>query len=87
MQYQATPTHLAEHVREHWGVEALHHLRDVTLHEDASEIHNGSAPRVMASLRDTALGLADLVGWPSLATAVDHWSHLDHALDLIHPRT
>ncbi|MER7481268.1 hypothetical protein ABTX60_27115 [Streptomyces sp. NPDC126510] len=86
--HQATPAHLAEHVREHWGVEAMHDVRDVTFGEDASKIHTGSAPRVMASLRNTALGLADLVGWTNLAAAVDHYrSHPDHTLDLIHPGT
>ncbi|MGP3969714.1 hypothetical protein [Streptomyces sp. 6N223] len=43
------------------GIEALHPQRNVTIGEDASEIHTGS-PRVMAGLRNTALGLADLVG-------------------------
>jgi hypothetical protein len=39
-------------------VEAVHHLRDVTLREDASKIRTGHAPRTMATLRNTALGLA-----------------------------
>jgi predicted transposase YbfD/YdcC len=82
--HQATPAQLGEHVREHWGVEALHHLRDVTLREDASKIRTGNAPRVMASLRNTALSLAELVGWHSHAAAADHYrSHPNHALDLI----
>ncbi|WP_262505312.1 hypothetical protein [Streptomyces sp. TRM68367] len=75
-------------MREHWGIEALHHLRDVTLREDASKIRTGSAPRVMAALRNTALALAELVGWRNHAAAVDHYrSHPDHALDLIKPTT
>jgi hypothetical protein len=36
-------------------VEALHHLRDVTLREEASKIRTGNAPWVMASLRNTSL--------------------------------
>lgn len=84
--HQATPAHLAEHVREHWGIEALHHLRDVTLREDASRIRTGNAPRIMAGLRNTALALAELAGWHNHAAAVDHYrSHPDHALDLIKP--
>lgn len=84
--HQATPAHLAEHVREHWGIEAVHHPRDVTLREDASKIRTGNAPRTMAALRNTALGLADLAGWRNLAAAVDHYrSHPAHALDLITP--
>ncbi|WP_274919539.1 ISAs1 family transposase [Streptomyces sp. WZ-12] len=84
--HQATVPHLGEHVREHWGVEALHHVRDVTLREDASKIRIGNAPRVMAALRNTALALAELAGWHNHAAAVDHYrSHPDHALDLIKP--
>lgn len=33
---QATPADLASLVRDHWKVEALHHVRDVTFAEDAS---------------------------------------------------
>ncbi|WP_409467297.1 hypothetical protein [Streptomyces sp. HC307] len=84
--HQVTTTQLGEHVHEHWGVEALHHLRDVTLREDASKIRTGSAPRVMARLRNTAL--AELAGWNNHAAAVDHYrSRPDHALDLIKPTT
>ncbi|MEV6209536.1 ISAs1 family transposase [Kitasatospora sp. NPDC051914] len=84
--HEATAVHLAEHVREHWGVEALHHLRDVTLREDASKIRTGNAPRIMAGLRNTALALAELAGWHNHAAAVDHYrSRPDHALDLIKP--
>ncbi|WP_409467292.1 ISAs1 family transposase [Streptomyces sp. HC307] len=86
--HQATPAHLAEHVREHWGIEALHHVRDVTLREDASKIRTGSTPRIMASLRNTALALAELAGWRNHTAAADHYrSNPDHALDLIKPTT
>ncbi|MGW0951993.1 hypothetical protein [Streptomyces sp. NPDC002545] len=47
-------TDLTEHqecTREHWGVEALHHLRDVTLREDASTIHTGTPPRPACATR------------------------------------
>ncbi|MFI6063188.1 hypothetical protein [Streptomyces sp. NPDC051286] len=84
--HQVTAAQLGEHIREHWGVEALHHLRDVTLREDASKIRTGNAPRAMASLRNTVLALAELAGWRNHAAAVDHYrSHPDHALDLIKP--
>jgi predicted transposase YbfD/YdcC len=32
-------------------MEALHHVRDVTYAEDASQIRTGSGPQVMATLR------------------------------------
>jgi len=57
-------------VRGHWGIEdGSHHRRDVTLGEDASRIRTGSAPQVMAALRNTIIHLAKDVA-PSLAAAV-----------------
>jgi hypothetical protein len=45
----ARPARLADLLHGHWGIEALHHLRDVTFAEDASQVRTGNAPRVMAS--------------------------------------
>jgi predicted transposase YbfD/YdcC len=57
-------------VREHWGIEnGSHYRRDVTLGEDASRVRKGSAPEVMAALRNTVIHLAQGVA-PSLAAAV-----------------
>ncbi|MFJ5157527.1 ISAs1 family transposase [Streptomyces sp. NPDC088353] len=43
---QATASQLAELIRGHWQVEALHHVRDVTFAEDASpRPHRNRAPR------------------------------------------
>ena len=39
----------------HWGIEALHHIRDVTYTEDGSQVRTGNAPRAMASLRNLAM--------------------------------
>jgi predicted transposase YbfD/YdcC len=47
---QAHPARLADYVRGHWGIEALHHIRDTTFAEDASQVRTGNAPRAMASL-------------------------------------
>jgi predicted transposase YbfD/YdcC len=47
---QASPARLADYVRGHWGIEALHHLRDTTFAEDASQVRTGTAARAMASL-------------------------------------
>ena len=46
---QASPARLADWIRGHWGIEAVHHLRDVTFAEDASQTRTGTAPRAMAS--------------------------------------
>ena len=43
--HQATPAQLAAWIRGHWQIEALHHLRDVSYGEDASQIRAGSGPR------------------------------------------
>jgi hypothetical protein len=49
---QAHPARLADGIRGHWGIEALHHNRDVTFAEDACQVRTGTAPRAMASLRN-----------------------------------
>jgi predicted transposase YbfD/YdcC len=67
---QASPARLADWIRGHWGIEALHHIRDVTLAEDASQLRTGTAPRVMASLRNLAIAILRLRGWRNLAAAL-----------------
>jgi hypothetical protein len=42
---QATPAELAAWIRGHWTIEALHHIRDVTYGEDASQIRTGNGPQ------------------------------------------
>ena len=45
-------------VREHWRIEnCLHYVRDVTLGEDACRVRKGSAPQVLAALRNAAIHL------------------------------
>jgi predicted transposase YbfD/YdcC len=67
---QASPARLADWVRGHWGIEALHHIRDVTLAEDASQVRTGNAPRVMASLRNLVVGILLLHGQANIAAAL-----------------
>jgi hypothetical protein len=56
--------------REHWGIEnGSHYRRDVTLGEDASRVRKGSAPEVLAGLRNAIIHLAQDVA-PGLASAV-----------------
>jgi predicted transposase YbfD/YdcC len=54
---QAGPARLADLLRGHWAIEALHHIRDVTLAEDASQARTGSGPHVMATLRNLVIGV------------------------------
>ncbi|MCC9310108.1 ISAs1 family transposase [Kitasatospora sp. RB6PN24] len=52
---QATPGQLAQLIRDHWKIEALHHVRDTTFAEDASQLRTGNAPRAMATWRNLAV--------------------------------
>jgi predicted transposase YbfD/YdcC len=67
--HQATPGELATWIRQHWQIEALHHIRDVTYREDASQIRTGSGPAVMAALRNLAISILKLCGWTNIAQA------------------
>jgi predicted transposase YbfD/YdcC len=46
---QAAPAQIATLIRDHWKVEALHHVRDTTFAEGASQLRTGNAPRAMAT--------------------------------------
>jgi len=67
---QASPARLADWIRGHWGIEALHHLRDTTFAEDASKVRVGTAPRAMASLRNLAIGILHAHGHRNIAAAL-----------------
>jgi predicted transposase YbfD/YdcC len=67
---QASPARLAEWIRGHWGIEALHHFRDTTFAEDASQVRTGTAPRAMASLRNLAIGMLRQHGHHNIAAAL-----------------
>jgi predicted transposase YbfD/YdcC len=53
-----------------WGHRALHHLRDTTLAEDASQLRAGTAPRAMASLPNLATGILRARGHRNIAAAL-----------------
>nr|WP_280882794.1 transposase [Streptomyces pseudovenezuelae] len=67
---QATPTQLAILIRDHWRVEALHHVRDMTFAEDASQLRTGNAPRAMATWRNLAIGALRLAGATNIAAVL-----------------
>ena len=53
---KANAERMLELTRGHWGIEnGLHHVRDVTLKEDASRVRMGNAPQVMAALRNVVV--------------------------------
>ncbi len=47
----ATAQDLARLVREHWSIEAHHHVRDVTFGEDTATSRTGSGPANLATIR------------------------------------
>ena len=67
---QADPSRLLELVRGHWGIENRSHwVRDVTFDEDRSQVRSGNIPQLMASLRNTAIGLLRKAGYTNIAQA------------------
>jgi predicted transposase YbfD/YdcC len=69
---QAAPAELAEWIRGHWQIEVLHHIRDVSYGEDASQIRTGSGAQVMATLRNLGIGILKMAGHASIAAACRH---------------
>jgi predicted transposase YbfD/YdcC len=66
---QAAPADIARLVRDHWGVESLHWLRDTVYREDHSRVHTRSGPRVMAGLRNLGIGALHLAGRRDISEA------------------
>ncbi len=49
-------------IRDHWRIEnPLHYVRDVTLGEDACRVRKGTAPQVLAALRNAVVHLLSRV--------------------------
>jgi hypothetical protein len=60
---QADAARLLGLVWVHWRIEnSLHYVRDVTLGEDACRVRRGSAPQVLAALRNAAVRLLSGLG-------------------------
>jgi predicted transposase YbfD/YdcC len=58
----ANAVDLAGYVREQWSIESLHWLRDTLYQEDKSRVRTRSGPRVMAALRNLAIGALRMAG-------------------------
>jgi predicted transposase YbfD/YdcC len=67
---QAGPARLADLIRGHWAIEALHHIRDTTFAEDASQVRTGVTPNVMATLRNLVIGVLSRAGPVNVAAAL-----------------
>jgi predicted transposase YbfD/YdcC len=59
---QAGAADLAGYVREQWSIESLHWIRDTLYQEDKSQVRTRSGPRMMAALRNLAIGALRLAG-------------------------
>jgi predicted transposase YbfD/YdcC len=83
--YQANPADIAALVRSHWQVEnRAHYVRDVTFDEDRSQVRTGSAPQIMAGMRNAAISLLRLAGWTNIKQATEKLSRrLDQILTLL----
>ncbi|ANZ13470.1 transposase [Streptomyces noursei ATCC 11455] len=69
----ASGAQLAAGIRGHWKIEnLLHHVRDRTFREDDSKIRTRRLPRVMATLRNLAIGVHRQDGHTNIAAALRH---------------
>lgn len=66
---RGTATRIAEAVRGQWRIESLHWIRDTVYREDDSTAHTRSGPRVMATLRNLAIGALRLSERTDIAEA------------------
>ena len=71
-------------LRGHWGIEVLHHIRDVSYGEDHSRVRTGHGPQAMAALRNLAIAIIK----KCIPGTVPHAHrrlalHLDQLLDLV----
>ena len=65
--------HLNPFVQGHWGIETrLHYVRDWTYDEDRSQVRTQQGPQVIATLRNTAMGLLRHLKLPNVSRAVKH---------------
>jgi len=68
---EAQARRLLELTRGHWGIEnRLHYVRDVTLGEDGCRVRKGSAPQVLAAVRNAVIHLLAGVEASSTAAAI-----------------
>ena len=67
---EASPEAIATFLRNHWAIEnRLHWRRDVTLHEDHSQVRTTGKPQVLAALNNIVLSLMD---WLGVRNVPDH---------------
>ncbi|WP_017602360.1 ISAs1 family transposase [Nocardiopsis lucentensis] len=67
---QAGAARIGALVRGHWNIEAWHHVKDVSLGEDACKVHSGHAPDNLAALRALALVFLRRLGQDTVPDAI-----------------
>jgi len=82
---EATAEDFHTHVRAHWGIEnKSHYVRDTIWAEDAHQAYTGNGPRVMATIRNLALGIVRLNGVTDIKRTVERIARNRHrALPLL----
>lgn len=76
---EAGPERLQRLWRGHWSIENRSHwVRDETMGEDASQVRTGSAPEVMAALRNLTLGLVRLARVENVAATLRRNARYPH---------
>lgn len=82
---EATAADIARLWQGHWTIEnRVHYVRDVTLGEDAHQMHTGNAPQALAALRNAWLNILRTAGWTNIAAALRQYSwSLSEALALL----
>ena len=82
---EADARRLLELARCHWGIEnKLHYVRDTTLGEDGCRVRKGSAPQVLAAVRNAVIHLLAGVDASSRAAAIRRLNnHPEEALALL----
>ncbi|MFK0223838.1 ISAs1 family transposase [Streptomyces vinaceus] len=83
--HRVRPTCLNKIARSQWGIEAVHHVRDVTFAEDASKIRSGHGPANMATIRNLAINTLRPAGHRSITVALREVSYtpFTRPLDLL----
>ena len=82
---QADPARLVELRRGHWAVEnRVFRVRDVAMDEDRSQVRAGSAPQIMAALRNLVISLFRMGKEPNIAAALRRCAtRPSHSLSLV----
>jgi hypothetical protein len=68
---QAQADELFDAIRGHWGVEVMHHKRDVTLSEDNLRSGKVEVNRLLSSFRTLVINLLEGMGVKNMAAQLD----------------